>query len=143
MSGMRNVLRVVGPYLWRHRRGLWLGLAALALKDVVAAALPLLIRAGIDSITGGFRLRTLLGFCAVLVARSLASFVINFLITTSRRWVCRILSPCTSRLKINFWLRVSVAGSAQPKKLDQAPGGMTTVGSPLWRPSPKTPFRSN
>lgn len=67
---MRKVFHLVSPYLWRYRRGLALGLAALVLKDLAAAALPLMIRSGIDSITRGFSLETLLRFCVFLVGLS-------------------------------------------------------------------------
>jgi ATP-binding cassette subfamily B protein len=67
---VRESFRRLWPYLWRYRGGLGLGLAALVLKDVAGAALPLLIRSGIDSLTHGFSMKTLLGICALLVGIS-------------------------------------------------------------------------
>lgn len=64
---MREAFRSLVPYLWRYRRGLALGLGSLAVKDLLAAALPLLIRAGIDSITSRFHFPTLVKFCGLLV----------------------------------------------------------------------------
>ena len=64
---MRETLRTVRPYLWRYRRGLALGAAALISRDVTAALLPLAIRGGIDSLTTGFRLESLLLFCGLLL----------------------------------------------------------------------------
>jgi len=64
---VREAFRSLVPYLWRYRRGLALGLGSLAVKDLLAAALPLLIRAGIDSITSRFHFPTLVKFCGLLV----------------------------------------------------------------------------
>lgn len=75
---MREAWRILGPYLWRYRRGLALGLGALVLKDLFAAALPLLIRAGIDSIAGGLHLPALLGFCGLLVALAAVKGVFQY-----------------------------------------------------------------
>ena len=64
---VREAWQFVKPYLGRYRKGLVLGFAALATKDVLAASLPLIIRAGVDSITSQFALTTLMKFCALLV----------------------------------------------------------------------------
>ena len=45
---MKTVLRTAGPYVWRYRRGLALGIGALIVKDVLGACLPLVIKYGID-----------------------------------------------------------------------------------------------
>ncbi len=65
---MWDLWRSLIPYFWRYRRGLLLGMGALVVKDLLATLLPLLIRAGIDSITQGFSLHVLLRFCGLLVA---------------------------------------------------------------------------
>lgn len=75
---MREAWSSLKPYLWRHRRGLVLGMGALVFKDLLAAALPLLIRAGIDSIAGRFHLPTLLGFCGLLVALAAVKGVFQY-----------------------------------------------------------------
>jgi len=58
------------PYLWRYRRGLGWGFGALLLKDLTAAALPLTIKAGVDSLTEGFHLQAVFWFAALLVGIS-------------------------------------------------------------------------
>ena len=68
---MRSVFKAASPYLWRYRRGLALGMGSLVMKDVVSAALPLVIRAGVDSLTGGFRIQIVFQFAAILVGLSL------------------------------------------------------------------------
>ena len=68
---MRETLQAVWPYLRRYRRSLALGGAALILKDLAAVSQPLLIRRGVDSLTGGFRLATLVWFAIALVAVSI------------------------------------------------------------------------
>ncbi len=75
---MKETLRTVRPYLWRYRAGLALGLAALLLKDVAAAAMPLMIKGAIDSLTAGFGARRLLLFAGYLVALSLIKGVFQF-----------------------------------------------------------------
>lgn len=46
---MRSAIRFLIPYLARHRGDLLLGFGALILKDVFAAAVPLVLRKGIDA----------------------------------------------------------------------------------------------
>src|SRR5579864_7285713 len=67
---MRSILKTAGPYLWRHRSGLALGLGALVVRDLLHAALPLVMRSGIDSLTRGFRISLVFEFAALLVALS-------------------------------------------------------------------------
>ncbi len=55
---MKETARRLWPYLRRYRRGLALGAAALIMKDICGAGLPLLIKSGIDALTGGFRIQT-------------------------------------------------------------------------------------
>ncbi len=55
------------PYLWRYRRGFALGFASLAMKDVLAAALPLAMRAAIDRLTRGGELKMVAAFCGVMI----------------------------------------------------------------------------
>ena len=63
---MRKSLRTVWPYLKRYRRRFALGLAALLAKDLVAAAIPLMMRGAIDSLTHGFHMQFLLWFAGCL-----------------------------------------------------------------------------
>src|SRR5258708_4025623 len=68
---MLTIFKTAGPYLWRYRRGLALGMGSLILKDIVGAALPLVIRSGVDSLTSGFRLSLVVQFAGLLVGLSL------------------------------------------------------------------------
>jgi ATP-binding cassette subfamily B protein len=67
---MRESLRTVWPYLRRYRGGLALGLSALVLKDAAAAMTPLLIRAGVDTLMGGFALSRLAWLAVLMVVLS-------------------------------------------------------------------------
>ncbi len=69
---MWKSLRTVRSYLWRYRRGLALGLGALVLKDVAGAVQPLVIRAGIDTLSRAAGFAKLLRYAGLLVA--LAAF---------------------------------------------------------------------
>jgi ATP-binding cassette subfamily B protein len=64
---MKQVFQTAWPYLRRYRRGLLLGLGALVVKDVAGAAMPLLVKAGIDSLTAGAPLAMLYWICAAMV----------------------------------------------------------------------------
>lgn len=75
---MNRVVRYALPYLHRYRRGMALGMGALVLKDVMGAALPLIIREGIDRLTAGFSLRTVMLFAALLVLASLLKGVFQY-----------------------------------------------------------------
>ncbi len=77
------------PHLWRYRRGLGLGMGALILKDVLSASLPLVIRAGVDSLTSGFKIQLVFEFAAALIVLSLIKGLFQYwmrviLIGTSR-----------------------------------------------------------
>jgi ATP-binding cassette, subfamily B, multidrug efflux pump len=75
---MRQSARTLWPYLRRYKRGLALGMGALTLKDLLAAALPLVMRRGIDSLTQGFRIETVLWLAAALVAISALKGVFQY-----------------------------------------------------------------
>jgi ATP-binding cassette subfamily B multidrug efflux pump len=75
---MRTVFKTAGPYLWRYRRGLALGMGSLLLKDVVSAALPLVIRGGVDSLTSGFRIQIVFRFAAILVGLSILKGIFQY-----------------------------------------------------------------
>ncbi|HLJ17305.1 MAG TPA: ABC transporter ATP-binding protein [Bryobacteraceae bacterium] len=70
--------KTVWPYLWRYRRGFGLGMGALVLKDLLGASQPLIVRAGIDSLTRGFRIETVLEFAGLLVACSAAKGLFQY-----------------------------------------------------------------
>ncbi len=65
---MRNFLATAVPYLKRYRRGLTLGLSALVIKDVAGVAIPLVIKAAIDTVTSGVPLTALYWFCGLMLA---------------------------------------------------------------------------
>src|SRR5437763_8634133 len=75
---MRKLALSVGPYLWRHRRGVALGMGALVIKDLLGAALPLAIKSGVDSLTAGFRIGKVFQFAAILVALSLGKGIFQY-----------------------------------------------------------------
>ena len=75
---MRQSARTLWPYLRRYKRGLALGMGALTLKDLLAAALPLVMRRGIDSLTQGFRIETVLWLAAGLVVISALKGVFQY-----------------------------------------------------------------
>jgi ATP-binding cassette subfamily B multidrug efflux pump len=59
------------PYVRRYRKGMGLGIGSLLAKNLLAATLPLVIKSGIDSLTRGFQMRTVLLFAALLVGVSI------------------------------------------------------------------------
>jgi len=65
---MRNLLKVLWPYLCRYRRGLAAGVAALLLRNLAAAGIPLLIGHAVDRLSARFDFRTALIFAGSLVA---------------------------------------------------------------------------
>jgi ATP-binding cassette, subfamily B, multidrug efflux pump len=66
-----SALSTVWPYLRRYRKGLTLGIASLLLKDLLAVALPLVIRQGVDSLKAGFQIRIVLALAALLIGLAL------------------------------------------------------------------------
>ncbi len=75
---MIPAFRKMWPYLWRYRSGLALGFLCLIVKDLLVVAQPLLIKAGIDSLTTAFSMRTILWFCAGLIVLSLLKGLFQF-----------------------------------------------------------------
>ncbi len=75
---MRDTYRRLRPYFWRYRRGFALGFASLILKDLAGAAMPLLIKSGIDALTRGVALRAVFLYCALWVALSAVKGVFQY-----------------------------------------------------------------
>jgi ATP-binding cassette subfamily B multidrug efflux pump len=75
---MWSLFKAVAPHLLRYRRGLALGMGSLVLKDIVSASLPLVIRAGVDSLTSGFRIQVVFQFAAILVGLSLLKGIFQY-----------------------------------------------------------------
>jgi len=67
---MLKTLSTLWPYVRRYRKGLALGIGSLLIKDALLAALPLVIKNGIDSLMAGFRLSLVLEFAGLLVGLS-------------------------------------------------------------------------
>jgi len=63
---MLRVFRRAWPYIRRYRRALFLGLAALLLKDLLGAILPVVIGAGVDALMRGFSVALVLRFAGLL-----------------------------------------------------------------------------
>ena len=57
---MLKSLSTVWPYLRRYRKGLSLGIGSLVMKALLASALPLVIRQGVDSLNARFQVNTVL-----------------------------------------------------------------------------------
>jgi ABC-type multidrug transport system fused ATPase/permease subunit len=68
---MIAALKTVWPYMRRYRLALVLGLLALALKDLAGAVIPLITRAGVDTVMGGETLGRLWWVCGSIVAAAL------------------------------------------------------------------------
>ncbi len=68
---MLKSLGTLRPYLVRYRGGLALGIGSLLVKDLLVASLPVVIKYGVDSLTKGFRLRTVLLLACLLIGLSL------------------------------------------------------------------------
>jgi ATP-binding cassette subfamily B multidrug efflux pump len=75
---MKNAALMLWPYYKRYRRGLVLGLGSLALKDAFGAVQPLIIRAGIDTLTREFRISTVLELAGLLVFLSLLKGIFQY-----------------------------------------------------------------
>ena len=71
-------LRTMWPYVRRYRRGLALGMGALVLKDVFGAALPLVIRSGVDTFTSGLSFGIILKFAGLLILFSALKGVFQY-----------------------------------------------------------------
>jgi ATP-binding cassette, subfamily B, multidrug efflux pump len=65
-----GAIQFLWPHLRRYRRAYALGFGALAAKDILSAAIPLSLRAAIDSLTADRSLRLLFEFCALLIGVS-------------------------------------------------------------------------
>jgi ATP-binding cassette, subfamily B, multidrug efflux pump len=91
---MRHFLDTAVPYLARYRRALFIGLAALVLKDAAGAAIPLIIKGAIDTVTEGAPLTVLYRFCLLLIG--LAAFKAFF----------------------QYWMRVILVGVSRDVEYD-------------------------
>ena len=75
---MLKSLSTLWPYMHRYRRGLALGIGSLLMKDALAAALPVVIKDAVDSLTHGFQLRIVLDLAGLLIGLSLVKGVFQY-----------------------------------------------------------------
>lgn len=75
---MLKSLSTLWPYIRHYKRGLALGMGALLMKDVLGAALPLIIKNGVDSLTRGFQIRLVVQLAALLIAVSLVKGIFQY-----------------------------------------------------------------
>lgn len=75
---MLKSLSPVWPYLQRYRKGLALGIGSLTMKALLACALPLVMRQGVDSMSAGFKVTSVLRFAGLLVALALLKGVFQY-----------------------------------------------------------------
>ncbi len=75
---MLKSLSTLWPYLRRYQRGMALGIGALLMKDVLAVASPVVIKAGVDSLTRGFQIRIIIQLAGLLIAISLVKGVFQY-----------------------------------------------------------------
>src|SRR5260370_40519674 len=75
---MKGTIQFLWPYLRRYRRAYGLGFGALAAKDIFGAAIPLAMRAAVDSLSSGHPLRLLFEFCGLLAGISIAKGVFQY-----------------------------------------------------------------
>jgi ATP-binding cassette subfamily B protein len=64
---LREAARFLFPYFAPYRRDLLLGYGSLLLKNAAGASMPLIVKAGVDSLIADFRLSTTLQYCAWMV----------------------------------------------------------------------------
>src|SRR5580658_3279425 len=75
---MKGAAKLLWPHLRRYQRAYALGFGALAAKDILGAALPLTLRAAVDSLTADRSLRLLFEFCGLLVGISIAKGLFQY-----------------------------------------------------------------
>lgn len=67
LQEVREAFAFLAPYFRPYRLSIALGLGSLLLKNAAGASMPLLIKAGVDSLEGGFQLRATLTICMWMV----------------------------------------------------------------------------
>ncbi|MGQ9634604.1 MAG: ABC transporter ATP-binding protein [Bryobacteraceae bacterium] len=76
---LRTAWRILWPYLWRYRRAVALGFAALLIKDILAAVLPVFLGRGVDTMrAGGSRLNAVLWLAAAIVGFAAVKGIFQF-----------------------------------------------------------------
>ncbi len=67
---MKKSFQTMLPYLKRHKRKLGLGMGALVMKDLLAVLSPLIMKRGVDALTGHFEMRDVFLFASLLILLS-------------------------------------------------------------------------
>jgi len=75
---MFKSLSTVWPYLRRYRKGLGLGIGSLVMKALLASALPLVLRQGVDSMSAGFQIASVFRFAGLLIFVALLKGVFQY-----------------------------------------------------------------
>ena len=75
---MKGAIQFLWPHLRRYRRAYAVGFGALAAKDIFGAAIPLAMRAAVDSLTADRSLRLLFEFCGLLIGLSIAKGIFQY-----------------------------------------------------------------
>jgi ATP-binding cassette subfamily B protein len=75
---MKGAIQFLWPHLRRYRRQYLFGFGALAAKDILGAAIPLTLRAAVDSLTADRSLRLLFEFCGLLAGISIAKGIFQY-----------------------------------------------------------------
>ena len=99
---LRSAFRFLWPYFRPYRRDLTLGYAALLIKNGAGASMPLIVKAGVDSLGSGFELSVTLKYCAWMVV---AIFIKGFF----QFWM-RVLLVNVSR-DVEYDLRNDIFGN--------------------------------
>jgi ATP-binding cassette, subfamily B, multidrug efflux pump len=75
---MKSSIAFLWSHLRRYRRQYLFGFGALAAKDILGAALPLTMRAAVDSLTADRSLGVLFGFCGLLAGISITKGIFQY-----------------------------------------------------------------
>ena len=77
-ASYRAVVQLLGPYLTPYRRRIALGLAALVMRNLFGAAIPLAIGYGVDALSAEFTLERAARLAALLVALTAVKGVFQY-----------------------------------------------------------------
>jgi ATP-binding cassette subfamily B multidrug efflux pump len=75
---MWKSLATIRPYLWRYRRGMTAGMLCLVIKDLAAAAQPLMIGNAVDALHRALQGSVFVRYAAYLVGLSLVQGIFQF-----------------------------------------------------------------
>ena len=75
---MLNALQTLWPYMRRYRLSLILGLLSLVIKDLAGAAIPLIIRSGVDAVTRSEPLTKLWWICGAILLAAIVKGIFQY-----------------------------------------------------------------